>query len=199
MSHEAVKPSITEVVGQRVHLRKTGREYTGRCPFHADKTPSFSVSEEKGLFHCFGCGKSGDVFDFIMGLDGLTFPEARHVLGIESDSRRSRPRVSPHRRAATLLAAWLNEQHLLVGARCRQVSRRIAIAEDPDLIELLTREWEILADLHEDLAKPEFSSELWESRDGIEALTVDVELEPIEGFPPLTEAYQSYLKGLVEC
>jgi hypothetical protein len=192
------KPSIIEVVGQRIQLHKAGKEYLSRCPFHADKTPSFSVSAEKGLFYCFGCGESGDVFDFIMRLDGLTFPEAKRALGIEPGSRPA-PRRSPHYKAATLLAAWLNEQHLLVGARCRQVSRRIAIAEDPDLIELLTREWEILADLHEDLAKPEFSSELWESRDSIEALTVDVELEPIEGFPPLTEAYQSYLRSLVEC
>src|SRR6476660_2945299 len=109
------KPSITEVVGQRVHLRKTGREYTGRCPFHADKTPSFSVSEEKGLFYCFGCGESGDVFNFIMKLDGLTFVEAKRALGIEPGSRPA-PRRSPHYKAATLLATWLNEQHLLVGA-----------------------------------------------------------------------------------
>ena len=65
MSTPRNKPSIVEVIGQRVHLRKAGKEYKGLCPFHAEKTPSFSVNEEKGLFHCFGCGVSGDVFDFV--------------------------------------------------------------------------------------------------------------------------------------
>jgi len=133
--NEMIKPSITEVVGQHVHLHKTGKEYVGRCPFHEDKTPSFSVNEAKGLFYCFGCGESGDVFDFIMRLDGLTFPEAKRALGIESDSRRSTPRVSPHRKAATLLVAWLNEQHLLIGARCRDLSRQIALADEGRVVD----------------------------------------------------------------
>jgi DNA primase len=55
-----IKPSIVSVIGEHLVLRKAGKEYVGRCPFHVDKTPSFSVSEEKGLFHCFGCGESGD-------------------------------------------------------------------------------------------------------------------------------------------
>jgi hypothetical protein len=103
-----------------------------------------------------------------MKLDRLTFPEAKRVLGIDSDSRRFKPRVSPNRKAATRVAAWLNEPHLLIGARCRQVSHRIAIAEDPELIELLTRECGIRSDLHEDLANPEFCAELWESRELIQ-------------------------------
>jgi hypothetical protein len=117
-------------------------------------------------------------------------------LGIESGGRRTAPRTSRFRKAAPLLAAWLNEQHLLIGARCRQVSRRIAITEDPELIELLTREWEILSDLHEDLVNSEFCAELWESRELIEQITAGIELEPTEPFPLLTDSYRAYLRGL---
>src|SRR5437868_15488567 len=73
---ESVKPNIVEIVGRYVALRKAGKEYTGRCAFHDDKHPSFSVSEEKGLFHCFGCQESGDVIDFIMKLTGMSYREA---------------------------------------------------------------------------------------------------------------------------
>jgi DNA primase len=75
------KPSIVSVIGEHVDLRKPGKEYVGRCPFHVDKTPSFSVSEEKGLFYCFSCGESGDVFDFIVKLEGIGFREAKARLG----------------------------------------------------------------------------------------------------------------------
>jgi DNA primase len=68
------KPSIVEVIGQRVELRKAGKEYKGLCPFHSEKTPSLTVNEDKGLFYCFGCSASGDVIDFIMQLDGVGFP-----------------------------------------------------------------------------------------------------------------------------
>lgn len=193
------KPSIVLIIGQHVHLRKAGREMVGRCPFHNDKTPSFSVSEEKGLFYCFGCGQSGDVFDFIMKLDGLTFPEAKRVLGIEAGSRRL-TRVSPHRKAATLLAQWLNRQHLLVGARCRELSRQIALSDEipgGDLSTKLRREWEILADLHEDLVDPTYSAGLWESRTWIEQLIADVAPEPLPEFPPITEPYKASLRSVL--
>ncbi|HEX6062326.1 MAG TPA: CHC2 zinc finger domain-containing protein, partial [Candidatus Limnocylindria bacterium] len=51
---------IVQLVGERVHLRKAGRSYSGLCPFHAEKTPSFSVDPERRTFHCFGCGERGD-------------------------------------------------------------------------------------------------------------------------------------------
>ena len=71
------KPSIVSVIGSRLELRKAGKEYIGRCPFHEDKTPSFSVSEDKGIFHCFGCGAKADVYDFTMQLEGIGFREAK--------------------------------------------------------------------------------------------------------------------------
>ena len=71
---------ILDVVGQYVHLQKKGSNYFGLCPFHNEKSGSFSVSQSKQMFHCFGCGEGGNVFTFLMKYDNLTFPEAvRHL------------------------------------------------------------------------------------------------------------------------
>jgi DNA primase len=71
---------IVEVVSKRVLLKKAGKNLTGLCPFHTEKTPSFSVNPEKKIFYCFGCGTGGDVFSFLMKIDGMNFPEAVHHL-----------------------------------------------------------------------------------------------------------------------
>jgi len=70
------RADIVEIVGAQVRLRRAGRNFVGLCPFHNEKTPSFSVNAERGFFHCFGCGAGGSVFNFIMRVEGLTFPEA---------------------------------------------------------------------------------------------------------------------------
>lgn len=72
--------SIVEVVSGYVSLKKAGRNHLGLCPFHAEKTPSFTVNDERGLFHCFGCGAGGTVFSFVMRADRVDFPEAVEVL-----------------------------------------------------------------------------------------------------------------------
>ncbi|MFO8088219.1 MAG: DNA primase [Desulfatiglandaceae bacterium] len=71
---------IVELIGRYVELRKVGRNYVGRCPFHGDNDPSFNVNREKQSFHCFGCKKGGDVFSFWMEYHGTTFPEAMRDL-----------------------------------------------------------------------------------------------------------------------
>ncbi|SDQ08941.1 DNA primase [Carnobacterium viridans] len=68
--------NIVDVVSQYVQLKKKGKNLFGFCPFHEERTPSFSVTEEKQIFHCFSCGRGGNVFTFLMEVDGLTFPEA---------------------------------------------------------------------------------------------------------------------------
>jgi DNA primase len=68
--------SIIEIASQYTTLRKRGRKWVGLCPFHAEKTPSFTVDEDKQLYHCFGCGVGGDVFSLVMEKESLTFPEA---------------------------------------------------------------------------------------------------------------------------
>ena len=68
---------IVRVVGDYVKLKKAGAQnYSGLCPFHAEKTPSFSVHASRQFYHCFGCGVSGDVFSFIQKIENVTFPEA---------------------------------------------------------------------------------------------------------------------------
>nr|WP_299243103.1 DNA primase [uncultured Halomonas sp.] len=67
---------VVEVVGERVQLKKAGRNYTGLCPFHQEKSPSFSVSQDKQFYHCFGCGVGGNALRFLMEYDNLRFPEA---------------------------------------------------------------------------------------------------------------------------
>src|SRR5262245_4894212 len=70
------RASIVEVVSDHLTLKRAGRNYVGLCPFHADKNPSFTVNEEKGIFHCFACGVGGNVFNFLMQFEHLSFPEA---------------------------------------------------------------------------------------------------------------------------
>lgn len=70
------KTNIVDVIEPYVQLKKSGRNLFGLCPFHEERTPSFSVSEEKQIFHCFSCGRGGNVFKFLMEIESLSFPEA---------------------------------------------------------------------------------------------------------------------------
>jgi DNA primase len=84
---------IVDLVSGYVSLKKTGKNHTGLCPFHAEKTPSFNVNPDKQIFHCFGCGAGGDVFKFIELQEGLNFPDAvralagRAGISLPTDSR----------------------------------------------------------------------------------------------------------------
>lgn len=71
---------IVDVINTRVSLQKKGKNYTARCPFHAEKTPSFTVDQAKQFYHCFGCGASGDAIKFLREIDNLTFVEAIEIL-----------------------------------------------------------------------------------------------------------------------
>ena len=71
-----LKNDIVEVISDYVKLKKTGGSYVGLCPFHNEKTPSFSVSPSKQMYHCFGCGEGGNVFTFLMKYENDTFIEA---------------------------------------------------------------------------------------------------------------------------
>jgi DNA primase len=91
------RASIVDVVSDHLTLKKAGRNYVGLCPFHADKNPSFTVNEDKGIFHCFACGVGGNVFNFLMQFEHLSFPEAvervakRYGIMIEqTDGRRDK-------------------------------------------------------------------------------------------------------------
>jgi len=114
------RTGLADLISRRVKLTKKGREHMGLCPFHKEKTPSFTVNEEKGFYHCFGCGAHGSIFDFVMETDGLTFPEAVEKLAGEAgldvpqDSPKNRERQQQRQtlfdvteKAAQLYERWL--------------------------------------------------------------------------------------------
>ncbi|HUI16154.1 MAG TPA: DNA primase [Alphaproteobacteria bacterium] len=88
---------LVDAISRRVKLQRKGREHTGLCPFHNEKTPSFTVNEDKGFFHCFGCGAHGDVIGFVMRSEHLSFPEAIERLAAEAGL--AVPQSSPQERA----------------------------------------------------------------------------------------------------
>lgn len=103
---------VVEVVGERVQLKKAGRNYSGLCPFHQEKTPSFTVSSDKQFYHCFGCGANGNALRFLMEYDKLPFPEAVEQLagrlGIEvpregADDPRAQEREKKRKEGVNLL------------------------------------------------------------------------------------------------
>ena len=76
------RTDIVSLIGEYVTLKKAGRNFLGLCPFHREKTPSFTVSPDKQMFYCFGCSEGGNAVSFLMKLNHLTFPEAlRHLAG----------------------------------------------------------------------------------------------------------------------
>ena len=76
--------TLSDIVNRSVKLTRKGREYSGLCPFHNEKTPSFTVSDDKNFYHCFGCGAHGDVFTFLIETEGLSFPEAVERAALEA-------------------------------------------------------------------------------------------------------------------
>src|ERR1039458_6824757 len=115
---------IVRVVGEYVSLRKSGQNFSGLCPFHSEKTPSFAVHPVKQMYHCFGCGVGGDVFKFVMEMEKISFPEAIRVvaekcgIAIPRAKRRTAEQrkekqqrtslVEMHREAAAFFAQQLN-------------------------------------------------------------------------------------------
>ncbi|HNV34707.1 MAG TPA: DNA primase [Bacillota bacterium] len=124
---------IVGLISEYISLRQNGSRYVGLCPFHNEKTPSFSVSKDKQLYYCFGCHASGNVFSFVMNIDGLNFVEAARKLGsrvgidisehVESEAERSRRRFRERIMEACETAgkyySWMLTDSKN-GARCRE-------------------------------------------------------------------------------
>ncbi|MBR5381488.1 MAG: DNA primase, partial [Oscillospiraceae bacterium] len=129
---------IVDVVSGYVRLgKKSGSNYFGLCPFHSEKTPSFSVSPDKQIYHCFGCGKGGGVISFIMEIENLSFPEAVAFLARranmplpeQEDTRESRKRsrmLALNRDAARFFYEQLQSP---AGARAREYMARRGISK----------------------------------------------------------------------
>ncbi len=104
---------IVDLISEFIPLKKSGRNFKGLCPFHSENSPSFMVSADKQIFHCFGCHEGGDIFTFLMKMEGLTFPEALESLaekvGVEVKPQ-SGPRISKEEKEnlyqANRVAAW---------------------------------------------------------------------------------------------
>ncbi len=131
---------LTDVIGRSVKLKHKGREHMGLCPFHKEKTPSFTVNEEKGFYHCFGCGEHGSIFNFIMKTEGLSFPEAVEKLATElgmeipKDSPEERERLKENQvqyevtaRAASF---YRNQLYLPVGTKALDYLKRRGFSDE---------------------------------------------------------------------
>jgi DNA primase len=103
---------IVRVIGEYVRLKKSGQNFTGLCPFHGEKTPSFAVHPTKQIFHCFGCGKGGDVFSFVMEMEKCQFPEAIRIVAEKCGIALPRPKErTPEERKENQQRAVLIEMH----------------------------------------------------------------------------------------
>src|SRR6202047_2155269 len=103
---------IVRVIGEYVRLKKSGQNFTGLCPFHAEKSPSFAVHPVKQIYHCFGCGVGGDVFKFVMEMDKVAFPEAIRVVAEKCGIAIPRPKTSsPEERKENQQRTLLVEMH----------------------------------------------------------------------------------------
>jgi DNA primase len=137
IQHIRERASLVEVVSDVVTLRKRGRTVTGLCPFHTEKTPSFTVSEERGFYHCFGCGEHGDVFGFVMKTQSLAFPEAIRVVaqrfglpvpeGSDSERRGGDPLLAVNAAAAAFFRKALAAPG---GARARAYLAERGVGDD---------------------------------------------------------------------
>ena len=103
---------IVRVIGEYVRLKKSGANFTGLCPFHQEKTPSFAVHPVKQIYHCFGCGAGGDVFKFVMEMEKSTFPEAIRTVAEKCGIAIPKPRErSPEERRENQQRSALVEMH----------------------------------------------------------------------------------------
>lgn len=211
------KPSITEVVSRYTSLRRHGKQLVGLCPFHGDKTPSLSVNEDKGVFHCFGCGEGGDVFTFVQKIEGIDFKEALAHLGFDNQRRPNRAEIKERQileRASRNLTAWALDMAERVGSLMREVGQREYMATKvlneldsadkkflQDEIERASREWIILATLEQNLLNPNRLVDLWQEREMVEQFVGNSRTysnEEIEGiFLPITDVYRRRLTNSV--
>src|SRR5262245_34408310 len=116
--------NIVDVIGESVQLKKAGSTYKGLCPFHGEKTPSFTVTPNRGSWKCFGCGLGGDVFSFVMQRDSVPFPEALKLLagkaGVEIDERTKRADAHRARLRDVLETAIAFYHAVLTGSKAGQ-------------------------------------------------------------------------------
>lgn len=136
---------IVGLIGESLPLKRAGSNFKARCPFHEEDTPSFMVSPTRQMFHCFGCGESGDVFSWLMKREGMSFPEALRVLaqraGVPLTFERSERREEKERLRETLNLAVLFYQRILLETADGRAAR--AYLEERGLRPETVRDWRL--------------------------------------------------------
>lgn len=125
---------LAALIGRRVRLQRKGREHSGLCPFHNEKTPSFTVNEAKGFYHCFGCGAHGDAFSFVMQTEGLNFQDA--VERLAGEAGMEVPKPTPEAKAAAARQASLLE---VVEAACKVFEAALGSSQGAEARDYLER------------------------------------------------------------
>jgi DNA primase catalytic core len=115
---------IVQIISEYVPLKKRGAEYSGLCPFHSEKTPSFRVNREKGVYRCDGCGVGGDVFTFVGRVENVTFAQAKAIIAEKAGVTLSNGELTPEQRQAFAKRRAAEEQ------RGRRAHQEIAITRE---------------------------------------------------------------------
>lgn len=130
------KLDIVELVGEYVQLKKAGVNWKGRCPFHNEKTPSFMVNPDKGIFHCFGCNEGGDIYTFIQKIEGLDFPEALRLLAPKAGVALEQydPRISSQKNRLMDMCSvatnhWQENLNTTAGLKAREYLAKRGLSE----------------------------------------------------------------------
>jgi len=127
------KPDIINIVQQYTTLRKTGKNYTGLCSLHSEKTPSFTVDPERQRWHCFGCGEGGDVIAFIEKYHAVDFKTALSILGISNDQPYLPDSVRTRKRELERdFRAWCWQHGNILAAQYRLINNALDVLTDTD-------------------------------------------------------------------
>lgn len=128
------RASISDVIGGRIALKKTGKNWSALCPFHDEKSPSFTVNDDKQFYYCFGCGASGNVIGFVMDFDRVEFPQAVRSIGVSlglvDPESSDRPVNAMPTKTEKGLRNILVTERLIVAMAESDTSKGVALSDD---------------------------------------------------------------------
>ncbi|MEI8360618.1 MAG: DNA primase, partial [bacterium] len=149
--------NIVDVIKEYIQIKPAGVNFTARCPFHNEKSPSFMISPDKQIYHCFGCGKGGDMFSFVMDMEGLSFVEALRLLAPKAgiELKREDPKISSQRNRLLDIMALAVKYYHYVLMETKQGEAARDYLKKRGLLEETVEEWQIgySPDSWEDLIK----------------------------------------------
>ena len=139
--------NVADVLGEYIKLQPAGGNFKAKCPFHQEKTPSLMISPDKQIWHCFGCGKGGDIFAFVMEMEGLTFPEALRLLAPKAGIQLADYKGQDNSRRNRLLDALAEsgvfyQKQLMAKNQLAEAARRY-LQEERQLSDQTIEDWQI--------------------------------------------------------